>query len=389
MKAYSNSLSSLLSLWFVLTVALLSGIPRAQAESQLSFGPLSGDAGTTSEIQINFETSDNIAGLQLDLEIETSEIEILSIPDEGIPTPFEGSLFGNMISPSVFRVVIIPPSGETIPSGVIARIPVRLKADIDSARRPYLVKGLDISNRFGLKAVFSLSSFIDITITGNDNEPFRPGQTVEISAIAVDLANQNPGLSLLINGREVGISGSGKLTVNYLFLEPGRVLVSAISRAQNDSLRLDKNVIVDGEPIRTFNQWQQFWFNEDQLNDPEIVAALADPDEDGKNNAREYIEQTHPLLSDNSQKTQPEALVIEADGESFLGIRLPRRSESSDVDLQFTSSTGLDSDSPTNEVPLIFVESEEFGTVEMVTYRDSVPLRDSENRFIKAVATID
>jgi len=370
-------------------ILILSLAVQSHGKSLLSFGPVSGETGDISQIQINLDSPDQIGGLQLDLEFEASEISILSIPDEGIATPFGGSMYGHMITPSTLRALIMPPFGQTIPSGVIAKIPVRLIANINEARRPYTIKGLDIRDGVGLKANFSFSSLVDSSIAGNDNEPLNPGQTVEITAVALDLSNQNSDLSLLINGRQVALSGAGKLSINYLFLEPGKVLVSAISRNQNESTRLDKEVLVYGDPIRTFSQWQQFWFDEEQRENIEIAGAMSDPDGDGKNNAREYIEQTHPLLSDDSRKSRPEALVIESNGEKYLGIRLPRRSESSDVELRFTSSSGLKSDSPTKDEPLIFVRPEVFGTVKMVTYRDSVPLGDSEKRFIKAVATFD
>lgn len=119
-----------------------------------------------------------------------------------------------------------------------------------------------------------------------------------------------------------GISGNIDWQEQSWNIEPGRHRVTwtyskdAFETQGSDSAFLDLvSFQADPDP---FEAWQQLRFSEEQLADPSISAATADPDDDGKANLGEFAFGTDPLVAE--QEPTLTATLVELGADRFLNL---------------------------------------------------------------------
>lgn len=358
------------------------------AETLLSIGPISGPALSSRHIKVSLETDESIAGIQLDVNFDPSLVLVSAVDGAGVDGP-SGKYWAHSTQAGRLRIVVMPPPGETLSSGILTEIPVTLLAEQPVPRTLFALSRVDISDRYGLSLSFSAGAFMDIAIDGSSGNQVQPGTPVTVEAVAFGTNGNPQALDLTVNGRHLGFSSDGRIQVSYIFLEPGISLVTAMTRASGNqpASTLDKEVVVGGNIIRSFSQWQNFWFNADQLANPAISSLQADWDGDQKNNLREYIEGTSPLEADRPGFPTGAFILTEA-GNRYLAMRIPRRADANDLEFNFSAVDTVTSTATPGTGSLVFVGSEVFGNIEVQTWRDSLPLSDKSIRFLKAAASI-
>ena len=358
------------------------------AETRLSVGPLSGPPLSSHLIKVSLETDELIAGIQMDVSFDPSLVLVSAVDEAGVDGP-SGRYWAHSTQAGRLRIVVMPSPGGTLASGILTKIPVTLLAEQPVPRALFALSRVDISDRYGLSLSFSAGSFMDIAIDGSSGNQVQPGTPVTVEAVAFGTNGNPQALELTVNGRQLGFSSDGRIQVSYIFLEPGISLVTAMTRASGNqpASRLDKEVVVEGTVIRSFSQWQNFWFSADQLANPTISSLQADWDGDQKNNLREYIEGTNPLEADQPDFPTGAFILTEA-GNRYLAMRIPQRADASDLEFNFSAVDTVTSTAAPGTGSLVFVGSEVFGNIEVQTWRDSLPLSDKSIRFLKAAATI-
>ncbi|HEX5176778.1 MAG TPA: hypothetical protein VFV83_07115, partial [Chthoniobacteraceae bacterium] len=111
-----------------------------------------------------------------------------------------------------------------------------------------------------------------------------------------------------------------------------------------------------------------------------IGSLLADPDDDGLNNAMEYAFGNHPRVAEGAIANAPS--IVNVDGADYLAVTFVRRKNALDLTFTIEVSGDLATWVPVN---LQVGTSKSFSAeLEQVTFRDDQP--SSEPRFIRVRA---
>lgn len=130
-------------------------------------------------------------------------------------------------------------------------------------------------------------------------------------------------------------------------------------------------------PLKPFETWQSTnWPCEVRTN---LIAAAADPDEDGLANALEYLLGLDPTQP--SRTGRPYASLVRVEGQTYGALTFTRVKAVTDADYQVLAASSLST--PSWEVlanpPAVLDQ----GDTERVTIRDTVPISESRQRFYR------
>jgi hypothetical protein len=129
-----------------------------------------------------------------------------------------------------------------------------------------------------------------------------------------------------------------------------------------------------------YSIWKQNYFTPLEAIDPQISGDDADPDGDGMANIFEYASNTDPRSPNTLQK--PTLKVLAVGGTNYLGISYRRYQSAPDL-LYTPQAVGLLNGTFTNGPIAVGSPIDNFDGTETVTWRDTVAMTNSVQRFMR------
>lgn len=372
-------MNRVLSHAFVFLIVTGITLSSSFAVSRLAIGPSSGTANSTGALAIQFDTTAVIAGLQIDLVFNPLEVEF---PDPPTLSAIHDShsINGSVIEAGRYRLIVVALAETPIRSGELATLPIRFKQTIPETSQAVTLSEVMVSNRYGLESSFSFSPFVALNGLTPGME-VAPGQSLPIEAVAFGFESDLQRLEVLINGQLVGVSSSAPFSATWTPIEPGAVLVTAIARDASGQQVIAPGVEVNvpGELLESYDAWRAFFFTPAEQADPSLSGPTADFDKDGTLNIFEFLSGTNPKATERLGDSFEHATINDG-GQEFLTLTVVRRSQLGDTTLKAISSNNLAFLDTAEAVPVSF---EQLGDFQRITFRDTIPISDTERRFIR------
>jgi hypothetical protein len=130
----------------------------------------------------------------------------------------------------------------------------------------------------------------------------------------------------------------------------------------------------------SFSLWKGSVFSPDELLEPSFSGNLVDPDNDGIANFLEYAFGGDPKIFDPD--IGPESLILEEDGEDYLGLSFRKRLGANDLHYLIEHSTDLVSWNLATEAVLSHIVNHDDGSV-TETYRISTINDSGSSQFLR------
>jgi len=154
-----------------------------------------------------------------------------------------------------------------------------------------------------------------------------------------------------------------------------------VSDAAGTAVTNSFSLIIQG---MTFQRWQNDNFTPEELADPAISGATADPDGDGLPNLLEYALHRQPKSPDAAGVTV--ASVMEHDGQRYLTLTYRRRIGLADLTFAPEASSDLTAWNSA-ECIVVSVTDDGNGLTETVVVRDTYPMAETPKRFMRLRVT--
>lgn len=352
----------------------LTGVARSQ--TQISLGPSSGAADEVKEVPLLLGTDARIGGIQVELSFDPNEAEI------GIPEKAENfaryRLAGNEVAAGRYRLLILAEEGDVLPSGRLGTLPVTLKSTISGDDQAVVMSEVILADDYGLRKNYQIAPYVEVPVP-NGGEAVDPLAAIPLAAFVDFGSGEISRVDLFVDGRRLGSIPQGGANLLWTPSEPGKARIKAVATLTDGSSIESEpvDVTVNGEQITSYDLWKAFHFPPDGAADSLVSGPYRDPDHDGRNNLREYAEGTNPIEKDEPP-IEDSMYFTENGGDRFFGVRMRRRIDVDDVEVNALTSTDLENFQDAGVTDL-----EEAGNFEIVTFHTLTPFSSSKRGFLK------
>ena len=362
----------------VVGCAMVGSVLAASPHAQLSLSPLAGANNVTGEVVVVLQNPGPVVGLQMDFEPVAGRFEVESYGLGGAATAAGLQLRSSPLTNGQTRVVLFSTTNRRLGEGEIIKVRGIRRNQTDSLEHGLSMRAVTIADDRGLLREFAFAPYIGLSQRAG--QPV-PGQPVVFDGLIFPTDQTSGGVEVRVNGRLVAQAGEGRFAVTWTPLEPGQAFVTAMARG-GGAAALPLPVTVAGGSLNTYQKWRGFHFPSNPSGPTGPGQPLGDADQDTVLNLWEYFRGSAPNAGDDGLPVV-ENTVVSSGTENFVALKVRVRAIATDFEVVGEASGSLGFPAASTS-PALVVSREGAGDFQVITLRDTVPIRSSATRFLRA-----
>ncbi len=359
------------------TVVLSLGFSVACGQvARLSLSPLSGPNNAEEESVVVLQNPGRVVAIQFDLERVADRLEIISFTLGAASAGLQ--LRTSTLANGQTRLVLFSNRNTPLSEGEIIKVKGIRRNLTSSLEHALSLRAVTIADDRGLLREFAFVPYVGLTMS--TTQPI-PGQPVVFEGLIFPTDAASGGLEVRVNGRLVSQTGGNRFSVTWTPLEPGLAFITAMTQG-GGAAAVPLTVPVAGGTLDSYAKWRSFHFPGDPVSSTGPGQPLGDADADTAVNLWEYFRGSGPNAPGDGNPAVEEVMVKSGPDE-FLGLKVRVRNVATDFEVVGEAS-GTMAFTPALTSNALVVTREAAGEFSIVTLRDTVSVRESDRRFIRA-----
>lgn len=324
-------------LWVACIIGLITSVAAANADTRLSLGSRSGNAGDALSTPIEVASDEGLVGLQLDIGYVAEDVSLTGIVEAELAT--DHVVRSAELVAGQSRLLVYSPTNTVLPNGVIANAGLDLLNGFESGSNAFNVSKIRFVTQTGSVLNVSLAPFVRLQAP-TENSLFNELDEVNLSALTVDNDSPVTRVEFVADGRVIASSAAAPFSATWVADELGNALLSVVAYDADGDRAESPQTQITVSQLAFLQAWREANFSSEQLNDNDIVGLGSDPENDGVANIFEFAYGLDPQDADLAGLPKV-AIEIGDDGNEYLTLEYQKPIAVTELDYITEVSTDL------------------------------------------------